>query len=432
MAPDGEDWTGRRLEVEVQAVAHGGHCVARHEGRVLFVRHALPGELVVAQVTDDPGKAFCRADAVEVLRPSPGRVEAPCPYAVPGGCGGCDWQHADPGLQRELKAAVVAEQLHRLAAIDRTVVVEPLLAPPPPQKVGTTGVVGDLILDPERGEPSLGWRSRVRLAVGRDGRPGLREHRSHRVVPIEQHGCAIARPGMLDDVLGRRWAPGTELEVTQDAAGRLHVRADWRVHGKPRTRQLQGGEAHEHAAGRDWRLAAHGFWQVHPAAADTFAQAVADYARATTGAHAWDLYAGVGLFASVLAQQVGEQGSVLAVEESRRAIADGQRNLADLPQVRWLAGRVDKVLHQATERPEVVVLDPPRKGAGRAVVETIAAADPLRVVYVACDPAALARDVATFGEHGYRLADLRAFDAFPMTHHVECVAVLESTAAGRR
>lgn len=416
------DWTGRRLEVDVQAVAHGGHCVARHEGRVLFVRHALPGERVIALVTEDHGKAFCRADAVSVLRPAAGRVSAPCPYAMPGGCGGCDWQHADPALQRELKAAVVAEQLHRLAGLDHPITVEPL--PEPPQKVGTTGVAGDRVLDPKRGEPSLGWRSRVRLAVGRDGRAGLREHRSHRVVPIVEHGCAIALPGMLDEVLARRWRPGAELEVTLDAQGRTHVRLDERVHGKPRTRQVQGGEAHEHAAGRDWRLAAHGFWQVHPAAADTFAQAAADYAQATEGARTWDLYAGVGLFASVLAEQVGEQGDVLAVESSRQAVADGERNLGDLPQVRWRSGKVERVLAQETEQPEVVVLDPPRKGAGRTVVEAIATAGPQRVVYVACDPAALARDVAIFAEHGYHLADLRAFDAFPMTHHVECVAKL--------
>lgn len=404
------DWTGRGLELEVAAVAHGGHCVARHEGRVVFVRHALPGERVTATVTEDAGKSFCRADAVEVLRAAPGRVEPSCPLAHPGLCGGCDWQHAAPELQRELKATVVAEQLQRLAGIERTVVVESLPG------------------------GSLGWRSRVRLAVARDGRPGLREHHSHRVVPIDQHGCAISQPGLLDGVLQRRWSPGSELEVTGDGAGRTHVRSietvarrpGARGGGRQRHRQLQGGEAHEHAVRRDWRLDAHGFWQVHPAAADTFAQVVGEYAQATAGAHTWDLYAGVGLFAAVLAAQVGERGSVLAVESAPQAVADGERNLADLPQVRWQTGRVDRVLAGLTdERPEVVVLDPPRKGAGRSVVAAIAAAEPRRVVYVACDPAVMARDIATAAEHGYRLAELRAFDAFPMTHHVECIALLE-------
>jgi tRNA/tmRNA/rRNA uracil-C5-methylase (TrmA/RlmC/RlmD family) len=391
-------WLGRVLEVEVGAVAHGGHCVARAEGRVVFVRHALPGEQVRVEVTEDNGGSFCRGDAVEVLSPSPHRVPPPCPLAVPGGCGGCDWQHAAPGYQRELKAAVVAEQLQRLAGIERDVVVEAL--------------DGGL----------LDWRSRVRLVAGHDGRAGLRAHHSHRVVPLEK--CPIAVPGALDDVLARRWRPGTELEVTSDADGTRHVRELATVRGKVRARQLAGGVAVQHAAGRDWRLDAHGFWQVHPAAASTLAAVVGEWAEAPVGGSAWDLYAGVGLFASVLASQVGTSGRVLAVESGRRAVADGERNLADLPQVSWQAGRVEDALASAAKPVDVVVLDPPRKGAGRPVVESIVAGAPDRIVYVACDPAALARDVATFASHGYALTDLRAFDAFPMTHHVECVALL--------
>jgi len=154
---------------------------------------------------------------------------------------------------------------------------------------------------------------------------------------------------------------------------------------------------------------------------------VAEYAQAEPGSHAWDLYAGVGLFASVLAEQVGEQGSVLAVESSRSAVADGERNLSDLPHVRWRAERVERMVQTEAGDPQVVVLDPPRKGAGVEVARAIAERRPARVVYVACDPAALARDVATFIEAGYRLADLRAFDAFPMTHHVECIALLTAS-----
>lgn len=394
------NWVGRRLELDVTAVAHGGHCVARCEGRVVFVRHALPDERVVAEVTEDNGGSFCRADAVEVLTAAPGRVVPPCPLAAPGACGGCDWQHASGQTQLELKAQVVAEQLHRLAGIERAVEVEALPG------------------------GQLGWRSRLRLVVGRDGKPGLRAHRSHRVVPVTEHGCAIAVPGALDEVLARRWRPGSEIEVTRDGTGRTHLRSIEQLKGKPNAKQLRGGVAREHAAGRDWRVDAHGFWQGHPAAADTYARVVGEWTRASQGSHAWDLYAGAGLFAAVLAEQVGEHGSVLAVESSRSAVEDGKRNLADLPQVRWHGGRAEKVITSLEERPEVVVLDPPRKGAGRAVVDAIAAGEPERVVYVACDPAALARDVATFGTHGYQLAELRAFDAYPMTHHVECIALI--------
>ncbi|GAA3852116.1 TRAM domain-containing protein [Saccharothrix violaceirubra] len=402
--------TGRLIEVEVGAVAHGGHCVARHEGRVVFVRHALPGERVRVLITEDKGGSFCRGDAVEVLVASPDRVESPCPFAGPGRCGGCDWQHATPKAQRALKAAVVEEQLRRLAGLERHVVVEELPGGP------------------------ADWRTRVRLAVGADGRPGFRAHRGHGVIPVDD--CAIAAPGALDAVVDRAWPPGAELVVTRDADHAVHVTEIGpakRVRGRPvpgpARRRSGSGTATEHAAGRTWHVRADGFWQVHPEAADTLAAVVAEWAAARPGETAWDLYGGVGLFAAVLADQVGASGSVAVVESAAGAVADGRRDLADLPQVEWHVGRTEAVLASpafADRRPDVVVLDPPRKGAGREVVEAITRSGPDRVVYVACDPAALARDLAVFAANGYRTTQLRAFDAFPMTHHVECVALVEA------
>ncbi|MEU5696958.1 class I SAM-dependent RNA methyltransferase [Actinosynnema sp. NPDC020468] len=402
-------WKQRLIEVEVGAVAHGGHCVARHEGRVVFVRHALPGERVVVRITEDGGGSFCRGDAVEVLEASPDRVEPPCPFSGPGLCGGCDWQHAGWEAQRELKAVVVAEQLQRLAKLDWEVIVE------------------DLPGGPEE------WRTRMRMAVDRQGRPGFRAHRSHEVIPVDR--CVIAAPGALDEVVDRAWPARSELVITRDAGGQVHLteigppamRRGRPVPGPPR-RRAGSGTATELAAGRAWNVRADGFWQVHPAAADTLAKVVGDWADCHTGDRAWDLYGGAGLFASVLAEQVGHSGAVAVVESSRGAVEDGRLNLSDLPQVQWHVGRTEDVLEQpefADVPPDVVVLDPPRKGAGRAVVTAIARSRPVRVVYVACDPAALARDVASFGQQGYRLTQLRAFDAFPMTHHVECVALLE-------
>lgn len=382
-------WFGRRFEVEVGPVAHGGHCVARHEGRVVFVRHTLPGERVVVAVTEDRGGSFCRADAVKVLSASPDRVEPPCPVAVPGGCGGCDWQHASWSAQRSLKAAVVAEQLHRLAGLDVPVTVEELPGGP------------------------LRWRTRVRLAVDPSGHPGFRAHRSHRIVPVTD--CPISAYGTVDEVADRSWPPGASLAVAVDANAGTHVSVD-----------ESGGEvAVERAARREWRVSVDGFWQAHPDAADVYSEVVASWSDLRPGESAWDLYAGVGLFASVLADQVGPSGSVMAVESFRPAAEEAAANLEDLSQIRVFAGRVESVLAAGEgPDPDAVVLDPPRKGAGRAVVDTIAARAPRRVVYVACDPAALARDVATFLGHGFTLAELRAFDSFPMTHHVECVALL--------
>ncbi|HVH24874.1 MAG TPA: TRAM domain-containing protein [Pseudonocardia sp.] len=388
------DWTDRILEIEVGPVAHGGHCVARFDGRVVFVRHALPGERVRAVVSEDGGGSFCRADAVAVLAPAPQRVPARCDWARAGGCGGCDLQHVDPAAQREWKAAVLAEQLRRLAGIEREVAVEELPGGP------------------------LGWRSRVRLAVDADGRAGLRAHRSHDVLPIAD--CPLAPPGALPPVLGHGYdlAATAELEVTADADGVIHVGAD--------------GPVRQRAVGREWLLSPGVFWQVHPALPDTLAGVVEEWAEASPGAAAWDLYGGVGLFAAVLAGQVGPAGEVTVVESARAAVADGRAALADLPNVRWRIGRVEDVLAAPARRsdpglhgsPQVVVVDPPRRGLGRALVDTLAARTPERVVYVACDPASLARDVALFAGHGYELDRLRAFDAFPMTHHFETVARL--------
>lgn len=397
----GADLAGSRFEVEVGPVAHGGHFVARHEGRVVFVRHALPGERVLVEVTEGAsGSRFLRADALEVLAASPDRVAAPCPFSGPGRCGGCDFQHVALPAQRELKAAVVHEQLTRLAGLDVDVAVEP--------------VPGD--------SGGLDWRTRVRWAVDDAGRPGLREHRSHQVVPVDD--CRIAHPGLPprgEDLP----SSVTEVETLRSSTGerlRLLTARDGTVteDGPPLL--------HEQCRGRTFEVSGSGFWQVHPGAAEALTEAVLDALAPAPGERAVDLYAGVGLFSAFLAERVGPSGSVVAVEADPVAVEDAARNLADLPQVRVLRGRVDRVVGHPrgplAGGADVVVLDPPRTGARRSVVRRVAALGPRAVAYVACDPAALARDVGLFAEEGYRLAGLRAFDLFPMTHHVECVAQL--------
>ena len=377
-------------------MAHGGHCVARHEGRVVFVRHTLPGETVRAVVTDGAeGSSFWRADAVEVLAPSPDRVPAPCPWSGPGRCGGCDWQHVSVSAQRALKAEVVREQLSHLAHLDVAVDVEP--------------VPGDV--------DGLGWRTRVTWAVAEDGSAGLRRHRSHEVVPVDS--CRIAHP-LVDGagVTRRTWPGAGSVEVSASVAtGDRLVLPDGRG----------DGVLTEVVGDRAFRVTGGGFWQVHPGAAGTLLAAVMDGLQPQPGDTALDLYGGVGLFAARVAEVVGPTGRVTLVESDRVAVADARHNLAEFSAVRVERGRVDHVLRRLrTGRADLVVLDPPRSGAGRAVVDLVARqVRPRRVAYVACDPAALARDLTWFAERGYRLTALRAFDIFPMTHHVECVAVLE-------
>jgi len=376
------------VNLDVERVAHGGVCVAHApDGRVVFVRHALPGEQVRVHITEER-RSYLRADAVEVLTAAPARVPPPCRWAGPEKCGGCDWQHVGIDEQRRLKAAVVHEQLQRLAHLDREVTVE--------------AVAGDA--------DGLHWRTRMRFAVDDAGRAGLRRHRSHHVVPIDD--CLIAVTGArVPELVGREWPAGAEVTVDVSSAGERAVAI-----GAPDELLT------EHAAGREWFVPVGGFWQVHPAAADALADAVLALAAPTSADRCLDLYSGVGLFAGALAPRVS---SVVAVDSDARAIAAAARNVGDEPNVTVVRDRVDRWLGAAADAVDIVVLDPPRKGAGRAVVDGIAVRSPRTVVYVACDPAALARDLATFADHGYVLADLRAFDLFPMTAHVECVARLD-------
>lgn len=421
--------------VDVGPVAHGGHCVARHEGQVLFVRHTLPGERVRARVTEvGSGGRFLRADAVEVLDPSPDRVDAPCPYAGPGLCGGCDWQHASLAAQRRLKQQVVGEQLQRLGGLTA-------------EEVAAL----DAVCEPVPGDQEgLRWRTRVEFAVAAGERlPGLRAHRSHEVVPLED--CLIATAGVVGTgVLGRP-APGgaVALDVVAPGQGDPVVVPLGHPHGGHRRgRQGRGGGRRpQHGRGRraapvplgavptvtervgahDFTLSARGFWQVHPGAAATFTDQVLDWLDPRPGQRALDLYAGVGLFAVPLAERVGLTGSVVAVEADREAATAAGRHLTPYPWARAVASPTERALDElraAGERADVVVLDPPRTGAGREVVRSVAALGPRAVVYVACDPAALARDVATARDAGLGLADLRVLDAFPMTQHVECLALL--------
>ena len=394
-----------RVELTVGAVAPGGHCVARLDGQVVFVRHALPGERVIAEITE-VHRGFLRADAVTVLEAAPERVTPPCAYAGPNRCGGCDLQHVAPAAQLDWKADVVREQLRRLGGLT-------------PAEIDELGVR----IDPLPGGP-LGWRSRVRYAVDAAGRAGLLKHRSHEVVPIDR--CLIAHPAIQQlPVLstdGRRWPDAEAVETVASSGGDVAVHAV--VAGAPVAEQ--GPETvRELAAGREWQLPVEAFWQVHPAAADTLVGAVLDLLAPRPGERAWDLYGGAGLFAAALADRVGPTGRVTMVEAAPSGVAAARDNLADLSQVEVVSAKVETALarRRITGPVDVVVLDPPRTGAGAEVVRALTGVGARAVAYVACDPAAFARDVKVFADAGWRLVALRGYDLFPMTQHVECVGL---------
>jgi tRNA/tmRNA/rRNA uracil-C5-methylase (TrmA/RlmC/RlmD family) len=366
------------MELDVGSVGHGGICVAHtSDGRAVLVRHALPGERVRAVITEEKA-SFLRADAVEILGASPHRVAPPCEFAGPGRCGGCDWQHVSLAEQRVLKAEVIEATLRRMAKVEREVVVE--------------AVPGD--------DNGLGWRTRMRLAVGPDGTAGLHRHRSSQIEPIAD--CLIAHELLpVASVVAQKWP---DVEAVD----------------------LQASEE-ETAAGRTYRIPEGGFWQVHPGAPEALVEAVLGFFDVQPTDRCLDLYGGVGLFAGALAPLVAD-GAVVVVESHREAASAAAANLSDLANVTVAADQVARWLTKDKAGADLIVLDPPRKGAGAAIVERMIAMRPRQVCYVACEPAALARDVATFAAAGWALTGLRAFDLFPMTSHVECVALLEPTA----
>lgn len=397
------------MELVLGGVAAGGACVARApDGRVVFVRHGLPGERVRAEVTGETAR-YLRADAVEVLEASPDRVASPCPYARPGRCGGCDFQHVALPRQRALKRELVAGQLDRLAGHAWDGEVEP--------------VPGD--------DGGLGWRTRVGFAVGRDGRLGLHRHRSHELELLDR--CLLAAPG-LPAVLDLPWPGAAGVEAATDADGRQRVVAvDRRPRPLPdvdagvvvdgRGARVPHGLAHS-VRGRRYEVAAGGFWQGHRGAAALFADVVLGGLAPQPGESAADLYAGAGLFAALLGEAVGPTGRVVAVESDSRACADAARNTADLPHVAVRTAVVDAAAVARLGAPDLVVLDPPRAGAGLEVAHALAGLRPRALAWVSCDAASFARDLRVLLDVGWRVEQLRAFDAFPMTEHVETIALL--------
>jgi len=377
--------------------------------------------VVRAQVTEDRGGSFCRADAVEIVEGSADRVSPLCPISGPGGSGCCDYSHASLAAGRAMKASVLQEQLRRVAGLERDVVVEEL---------------------PFTGD-GTGWRSRVRLAVDAAGRAGFHRYRSATIVT--ELGCPQVVPGAFDGLDTTRWRPGSEIVVAVDGAGERHVveiapaavslagrRSPGRrgasarraASARPRAEKIVvgSGRAHETVSGREWELDATGFWQAHRGAAQAYSDVVAEWAAPSSGSVAWDLYGGVGVFAASIADAVGPDGTVVSVEVSPRAAADGAKALGDLAQVRFAPGRVERASQQLPS-PEVVVLDPPRSGAGKDVVSAMVARTPARIVHIGCDPASFARDAGLYIDAGYHFEALRAFDAFPGSHHVESIGL---------
>jgi len=387
--------TGDLIEVTIEKVAHGGHFIARHEGAVIFVRHAIPGERCTIEVTST-GSSFNRADVVEVHEQSEHRVDAPCQYAHRAGCGGCDFQHINPAYQRQLKADVIKEQFSRIAKMPIEVEVEEV-------------------------SKSTHWRTRAIATTNRNGKLGFYKSRSHTVVPVTD--CLICVDTMeLKSLAASHLKGDMRVEVSASNTGERTI-ALAPTRGEEKARISEGPVVlHENVLGKVLEVNQASFWQSNEKAPEVLTQTVLDFAQLKTGEHVLDLYGGVGLFTAAIVDAIGATGHVDLIEGSKVATADASRNFANYPNVTIATGDVAKLLPRITAA-DVVVLDPPRDGAGKEAIAHIARLSPRSIVYVACDPAALARDTAYLADHSYSLVKLRAFDLFPMTHHIECVAL---------
>ncbi|MDD4868113.1 MAG: TRAM domain-containing protein [Mycobacterium sp.] len=391
------------LTLQTDAPANGGSCLARHDGRVVFVRYALPGERVRVRVTADRG-SYWHAEVIEVIDPSDDRTAPLCPIAGVDGAGCCDLAFAAPEAALAFKGQVVANQLQRLGGHHWSGQAEPL------SESGPTG-----------------WRTRVRLEVGADRRPGF--HRYHSDTLVADLRCAQLPAGMLDGLPeGLRQAaltPSAQLHVAVDDDGERHVVSTLRQAGRTATKVMEGSyEAIQRLHGRSWRVPVTAFWQAHRDAAGVYARLVTDWAQPGAGMVVWDLYGGAGVFAAGLADAVGDSGRVLTVDTSRAATRAARAALTDLPQVEVLTDSVRRALAAQRSGADVAVLDPPRTGAGREVIGLLAAAGVPRVVHIGCEAASFARDIGLYRGQGYAVEQIRVFDAFPLTHHAECVALL--------
>lgn len=400
------------IELELTDMAHGGTALGRHEGRVIFVPYTIPGERVRVQLTEEHAR-WARADLLEVVRPSAHRVEPPCPYFGPGKCGGCQLQHIDYDAQVIFKQQVVADQLSRLGGLE--VAVEAGIGAAEPWH----------------------YRNRVQFHVTEEGYLGFLTADTHDIIPVED--CLIIDP-LLDELwaaFDMRWpelyrlslrcgsATGDRMAVFElEEYADFDIEVDFPVSC---VLLMPDGEAVvlmgdtslvEYVAGREYRISAGSFFQVNTAGAEALVALVHDLLSPGGGDTLLDLFCGVGLFGLALA---GEVGRVVGVESDTSAVADFWANAAGLAHVEVIEGKAQQMLGKLEGPVDLVVLDPPRAGAGERAVREIARLGPRRIVYVSCDPATLARDARRLVDGGYELEVVQPVDLFPQTFHIESV-----------
>jgi len=404
-----------RLTIQLTDMAHGGAAVGRDEGKVVFVPYGMPGDEVLVKIVRDKGR-FAHAQLLEVLSASPERVQPLCPYF--GTCGGCHWQHATYEAQLAYKRSIVRAQLRRIAGLTDTT-VHPTLGMPTPWH----------------------YRNHVQLCANPKGLLGFMAAGSHRIVPIED--CLLMHP-LLGELFG-------SLDIELPALLRLSLRAGTRTGDRMIIFEMEADQppelevnlptscvlllssgvpvtligspyVYEQVAGRTYRISAPSFFQVNTHQTDALVSQVAEYLDPEPDSVILDAYCGVGMFALSLA---GKARQVFGVESNAAAIADAQANARNTSNVTFIHGLIERIVPTLDMTDPLVVIDPPRSGLSKAAMSALVKLSPLRIVYVSCDPASLARDIKRLLPTGYQLREVQPIDMFPQTYHTECVAVLD-------
>ena len=422
--------TSEPIEVTIERFADQGRCITHIDGRVVFVRFALPGEHV--RISLDPGcerkDRFWTGEVVDVIEPSPYRVKPAWPAAGPvsqgGGVGGADLVHVNLEGQHLWKKTLIDEQMDRLANVESDVELHAVSS------------------DEQMG--GLYWRTRIDMVADQLGRPSMHQRGSHERLAIdsmplatkELNGIAtqegVWKGGFEPSASIRLAVPALHGNLKREDNFALIVNDKLVAGNSTLTETVPDVHIGSTVQTLSYSVAADGFWQVHRQAPSTLVNAVLQAAQQqlTSAPHTiWDLYSGSGLFTVALGLLAGKGGNGLfSVEGSPVAVRSARKNLrhAGLEAAQARSGMVNHVLRSIPQRflhPNLVVLDPPRAGAKAQVVHQITAAHPEVVIYIACDPTSLARDMATFIADGYDPVDLQAYDIYPMTHHVETIAV---------
>ena len=388
------------LSVRPERFIAGGETLAHDDdGRVVFVRGGLPGELVAVEVAETKGD-WARGLAVEISEPSPQRREPPCEQRRRG-CGGCDWQHLAAADQLAAKSDIVRDALGRTGRVAA-----------PDIRLGAS-------------VPEFGYRTTIRVVGDEDGRASFRIERSHDLVHAD--GCLVADPTIARVVGDLLITPGLEVtlrtSVATDEMTAWWDRRDGDVVGLPDTISTGASAVlHEDVAGHRFRVSAGSFFQSGPVGASLLVDAVRRAAPELRGASTvLDAYAGVGLFAATV---VGAEVETITVESSKAAVSDCRANLVGR-RARVELGDVARWRPDDRDRIDVVIADPSRTGLGKSGVASLTRTEAPVIVLVSCDPVSLARDTALLERGGYRYVCTELLDLFPLTHHVEAVTRFE-------